>query len=97
VAVGLMVLMILFGGISKLMSKGSKAEVSMPGAIEAPHGGIAGELTAGTAVPGAEPQARIPEPLPMDENRIVADRVREIAKLEPAITAQVLRAWMETR
>jgi flagellar M-ring protein FliF len=96
VALGLGVLMMLIRGLAKLGRRSSGVEASVPAGLEGPA--PAGELpSASTALSPGEQPARLAEAGPPDENLQVVERVREIAKLEPSVTANVLRAWMENR
>ena len=76
-------------------------EVRVPAELEGAPA-MAAELSAppgeAGALAGGEQFTRtLAPPPPKDENHMVVERVREMAKLDPALTANVLRAWMENR
>ena len=95
-ALGLMVLVLIMRGLVRFGRRGSNAQAGVPLELES-GAPLAGELPAAPAAMAPADQLARFLAAPMSEEHQVADRVRELAKLEPSATASVLRAWMENR
>lgn len=97
---GLAFLLAVGRGIVRMLAqpKGERRGAGTPGQIEAGGGGYAGTLA------GMEGAAQIDGPgatralaasLSEEDREQLAERVRQVAKHEPAVTANVVRMWLQ--
>jgi flagellar M-ring protein FliF len=95
--VGLLVILILLFGVIKMMRPKRTVVVSAPAELEAGEAGAPELAAAGALVPADQFARKLAENAAASESVQVLDRVREVAKMDPTLTANVIRAWMDNR
>jgi len=89
VSLGLAILLFLARGIFGIGRSGPAREVGMPAELEAPAAlpelsAAAAQIAAGRAAPRLA-----------DESNELSERVRQLAKRDPALTVNVVRSWLQ--
>jgi flagellar M-ring protein FliF len=90
ITLGLAILLVLVRGLLRLARRAPAREASMPAELPAPA--ALTELSPGAAQTAA---GALTAPTAVEEGNELAERVRSVAKREPALTVNVLRMWLQ--
>jgi len=98
VSLGLTLLIVIAAGIFKMGRKTKQREGSVDarGQLELPEGEYAPTSLGGAEAPAANIELTpAAQQLSEGDREQLADRIRQIAKRDPAATANVLRMWLQ--